>query len=155
MRISLIGLTLFCALGSMLRAQSPNVNRAEDEFPGLQVLPPGSKVKGLSLPRYEGNKVTALLQADMLEVVSRSELALSNIRAALYADNGETTTVKCAQAGYDFRKKAIVAPAKAEVVHPNFTLSGVGVIFSTYRRVGFVKGPVRTTIRSAKTPPQQ
>ena len=152
MRKSLIGLILFCALSCGLRAQNPNVNRAEDEFPGLQVLPPGSKVKGLSLPRYEGNRVSALLQADRLEVVSRSELALTNIRAALYADNGETTTVQCAKAGYDFRKKAIVAPAEAEVNHPNFSLSGVGVIFSTYRRVGFVKGPVRTTIRSTKTP---
>lgn len=155
MRISLIGLTFFCALSPMLGAQSPNINRAEDEFPGLQVLPPGSKVKGLSLPRYEGNRVSALLQADQLKVVSRTELALTNIRAALYADNGETTTVQCSKAGYDFRKKAIVAPAEAEVKHPQFSLSGVGVIFSTHRRVGFVKGPVRTTIRSAKTTPRQ
>ena len=33
----------------------------EDEFPALQLLPPGSVVEGISLPRYEEHRVTAFL----------------------------------------------------------------------------------------------
>lgn len=150
MKRSLIGLSLFCALSGMLGAQSANINKAQDEFPGLQLLPPGSKVKGLSLPRYEDHRVSALLQADELEVVSRREISLTNIRAALYAESGEITTVSCDKAGYDFKKKAVVSQSAAAVKHPNFSAAGEGVTFSTAGRVGLIKGPVRTTIRSAK-----
>lgn len=143
-------IALFCALSSMLGAQSANVNRAEDEFPGLQLLPPGSVVKGLSLPRYDNHRVSALLQADELKVVSRREIKLTNILAALYAENGEITSVRCKEAGYNFKKKAVDAHNGADVKHPNFSATGKGVIFSTAGRIGFVKGPVRTTIRTAK-----
>lgn len=142
-------IAFFCALSNILGAQSANVNKAEDEFPGLQLLPPGSVVKGLSLPRYENHRVSALLQADEMKVISRREITLSNIRAALYAEDGEVTTVSCPLAGYDFKKKAVVAQAEAEVQHPNFSAKGSGVIFSTAGRMGYIKGPVRTTIRTA------
>ena len=150
MKRIIVGFSLFCALSGLLKAQAPTVQRAEDEFPGVQVLPPGSVVTGLSLPRYENHKVTAFMKADELRVISRSKINITNIRAALYDDNGETTSITCKNAGYDFKKKVIVADMGADVVHPNFTLSGVGVTFSTAGRIGFIKGPVHTTIRSAK-----
>lgn len=99
-------IALFCALSSMLGAQSANVNKAEDEFPGFNCCP-GSIVKSLSLPRYENHRVSALLQADEMKVISRREITLSNIRAALYAEDGEVTTVCCLLAGYDFKKKPL------------------------------------------------
>ncbi|MBE6419567.1 MAG: hypothetical protein E7031_05485 [Akkermansiaceae bacterium] len=142
-------IALNCALGTMLGAQSAHVNKAEDEFPGLLLLPPGSIVKGLALPRYENHRVTGLLQADEMKVVSRREIVLTNIRATLYDNSGDITTVQCEQAGYDFKRKAVVAQAKAEVTHPNFSAAGDGVIFSTASRTGYIKGPVRTTIRTA------
>ena len=150
MKSKLVSIALFCALSASLGAQSTNVNRAEDEFPGLQLLPPGSVVKGLSLPRYENHRVVALLQANELKVISRREIALTAIHAALYAKNGEITTVDCKEAGYDFKKKAVVAQSGAAVKHPNFSASGSGVIFSTACRMGYIKGPVRTTIRTSK-----
>lgn len=150
MKNKLVSFALFCALSATLGAQSANVNRAEDEFPGLQLLPPGSVVKGLSLPRYENHRVVALLQADELKVISRREIALTAIHAAMYAEDGEITTVNCKEAGYDFKKKAVVAESAAAVKHPNFSASGEGVIFSTAGRMGYIKGPVRTTIRTAK-----
>lgn len=150
MKRIIVGLSLFCALSSLLKAQAPTVQRAEDEFPDIQVLPPGSVVTGLSLPRYENHKVTAFMKADELKVISRNKINVSNIRAALYDDNGETTSITCKNAGYDFKKKVIIADSGADVKHPNFSLSGVGVTFSTAGRIGFIKGPVHTTIRTAK-----
>lgn len=142
-------LSLF-ATSNTLVAQSPNVNRAEDEFPGLQLLPPGSKVKGISIPRYDKHRVCALLLANELEVVSRSEITLSGIMATLYDQKGNTTTVKCAKAGYDFKRKAVISNEKTEVNNPNFSASGSGVTFTLSGRIGLVKGPVRTTIRTGK-----
>ena len=104
---------------------------------------------------YEHHRVSALLQADELEVISRREIALTNIRASLYAENGEITSVQCEKAGYDFKKKTVVAQSKAEVKHPHFSARGAGVTFSTAGRIGLIKGPVRTTIRSEKSQKSQ
>ena len=150
MKKGLTLITAFLALSHTLPAQSPNVNRAEDEFPGLQLLPPGSKVKGISVPRYDRHRVCALLLASELEVVSRSEISLSGIIATLYDQKGTTTTVKCAKAGYDFKRKAIISDEKAEVSNPNFSASGNGITFTLSGRIGLIKGPVRTTIRTGK-----
>ena len=90
------------------------------------------------------------MKADELKVISRNKINVSNIRASLYDDDGETTSITCKNAGYDFKKKVIIADSEADVVHPNFSISGVGVTFSTAGRIGFIKGPVHTTIRTAK-----
>ena len=85
MKRIIVGFSLFCALSGLLKAQAPTVQRAEDEFPGIQVLPPGSVVTGLSLPRYENHKVTAFMKADELKVISRNKINVSNkTRASLF-----------------------------------------------------------------------
>lgn len=155
MKHGFLHIALGLAMGTTLMAQSPNVNSADDEFPGLQLLPPGSKVRGISVPRYDNHKVCAFLMATELEVVSRTEVTLSGIRAMLYEQEGEdntdsATNITCDKAGYDFKRKVIISLTPAEVNGPKFSAKGNGVVFSLTGRIGLIKGPVRTTIRSGK-----
>lgn len=121
---------------------------SESEFPGLQLLPPGSKVKGISLPRYENHRVSALIIARLMEIVTRSNVRFDGIRAELYAENGETTVVTCDTADYDFRTKQVNSDAATAVSSTRFSAEGVGVTFSTSSNTGVLKGPVRTTIKN-------
>ena len=121
----------------------------EDEFPALQLLPPGSVVEGISLPRYEEHRVTALITAKKMTVISRREVRMSGIRSFLYApDGGDTTCVQLTEAKYDFRTKLMhsLTPPVA-LLHPRYTVRGTSVIFSNASRCGLVKGPVSTTFR--------
>lgn len=132
-----------------LWGQMPEDGVAGHEFPGLQLLPAGSKVKGISLPRYEKHRVSALLIAELMEIVTRSDVRFSGIRAELYAENGDITTVTSPSASYDFRSSSVKAPGNAEVDSARFSARGTGVHFSTSSNVGILLGPVHTTVKNA------
>ncbi len=149
MKHSLITLCALAALASTAVGKVPEDDLVGNEFPGLQLLPPGSKVRGISLPRYENHRVSALLMSELLEILTRSEIRFTGIRAKLYADNGEITTVLCPRADYDFSKSAVTTADSAEVDSTRFTASGAGVIFSTKTNMGILRGPVRTTVNSS------
>ncbi len=121
----------------------------EGEFPGLQLLPPGSVIKGISLPRYENHRVTSLMRAAELRIVSRSELRLTGLVAELYAPSGEVTGIHTGQVDYSFETKLAESRAETRVSDPRFTARGSGVIFSSARKQGLLRGPVRTTIPAA------
>ncbi len=120
------------------------------EFPGLQLLPPGSVVKGISLPRYENHRVTALMRATEMTVRTRSELQLAELAAELYSPSGETTRITTTKADYNFSTEMAESKMQTQVTDPRFTARGSGVTFCTSRNHGLLRGPVRTTIPAAK-----
>mgnify|MGYP003289266592 CR=1 FL=1 len=145
---------ILCTLALLMTSPAawgkvPADDVAGNEFPGLQLLPPGSKIKGISLPRYEKHRVTALIMADLMEILTRSDLAFTTIRANLYAENGELTKVNCQKADYSFRDKMVKSTTTTEVDSTSFTAKGTGVTFSTATNVGFLHGAVHTTVKNA------
>ena len=145
-------IAILCTLAALVPCtwgQVPASSVAEHEFPGLQLLPPGSKVKGISLPRYENHRVSALLIAKLMEIATRSEVRFTGIKAELYAENGEVTTVTCDRAGYDFSTSIVTSDAQPEIESPRFSAQGTGVTFSTANKVGVLKGPVKTVVKNS------
>lgn len=129
--------------------QVPTDDVGSGDFPALQLLPPGSVIKGISLPRYENHRVSSLITASMMTIQTRSSVLLSTIKASLYGEDGSMTTVICPAAGYDFHTKTIQSDTEVQVQHPRFTAKGQGVIFDTSSHYGLLKGPVHTTISSS------
>lgn len=123
---------------------------AADEFPALQFLPPGTVVEGISIPRYENHRVSALLLSDKLIVKDRQTVILEKLNAALYDTNGGETDIKTDSVTYSFATKQVSTTGDAEVTDPRFTARGKGVIFNTSTGKGFLHGPVRTTVSTAK-----
>lgn len=140
--------TILCALSLAAPSwgQVPTDDVGANDFPALQLLPPGSIIKGISLPRYENHRVSALITAKEMEVQTRSLVRLALIHAALYAGNGETTTVSSPEAQYDFKARNIQSSTATEISHPRFTARGEGVLFNTSTGIGLLKGPVHTTL---------
>lgn len=121
----------------------------EDEFPALQFLPAGSVIEGISIPRYENHRVSALLLADKLIVKNRRTVILENLEASLYGTDKTQTDVKAGDVTYNFATKLARTSGNARVEDPRFTARGKGVVFSTATNKGFLHGPVTTTV-SAK-----
>lgn len=125
-------------------------NDAASEFPALQFLPKGSVIEGISIPRYENHQVSALLLADKLRVKSRTAVELEKLHAELYAEDGSQTDISTDSVEYSFATKVARTTGTAKVQDPRFSASGKGVIFNTSTRKGFLHGPVKTTISTAR-----
>ena len=149
MKHHLLTICALSALAPVVVGQVPQDAVTQHEFPGLQLLPAGSKVSGISLTRYEQHRVSALLISSLMEIATRSEVNFTGIRANLYATNGEITTVTCPKAEYSFRTSMVQSAEKTEVDSTRFSGQGTGVIFNTGTNIGYLKGPVRTTVKNS------
>lgn len=141
-------LALF-ALCSLAGAQDPKEPVVSGEFPGLQLLPPGSEIKGISLPRYEKHRVTTLLRAGALRVLSRTQAELTDIDLCLYAEDGTQLHVFTPGAVYDFTTLRAATKGEVRVEEPRFSAQGKNVVFNTELKRGMLVGPVRTTISAS------
>ena len=121
----------------------------EDEFPALQFLPPGSVIEGISIPRYENHKVSALLISDRLIVKDRKTVLLEKLTASLYGEDKNQTDIQTESVTYNFATKKAHTTGETRLKDPRFTARGKGVIFNTSTSKGFLYGPVITTV-SAK-----
>ena len=149
---------LFCAgLAALACTQLPGwaVEKeavGKGDFPALQFLPPGSVVEGISLPRYEGHRVSTLLMAEKLEVLSRTSARLTQIRSYLTSETGETTCVQLPLAYYDFTRKLMRSlDPPALLIHPRYSARGEGVIFNNAKGCGLLIGPVTTSFFSPES----
>lgn len=129
--------------------QLPNTPTQKGEFPGLGLLPPGSVVSGITLPRYEKHRVSTQIMAKRLEVVDAHRVKLSGIRTSLYKENGEITDVELETAEYNFKTEMMISNTKASMRNPHFSARGSAVTFSHLRQQGLLRGPVHTTLNTA------
>ncbi|MGN0868053.1 MAG: hypothetical protein ACI4O9_00825 [Akkermansia sp.] len=139
-----------CWFGLPLWAASDATQSADavgaGEFPALQLLPPGSEIEGISLPRYENHRISALLQAERLCIVSRRAVELRGIRALIFNADGTRTEIDAPVASYDFTTLRGSAADSIRVHNPRFEARGGRIDYDTVKRRGILLGPVRTTI---------
>lgn len=146
-------LALCCGLSSTSWGQLPSDSISPGEFPALQVLPPGSIIKGITLPRYQSHRVIALLKAAELKILSRTNVQMNDIQASLYDNQSETTSIRIPSAEYSFANKLLQSSDRVSVESPRFSASGNGISFNTASRKGYVRGPVRTTMQAGSLIP--
>ncbi len=147
MKVLIPALTL-ALLAPLVHAQVGADAVSKGEFPALQLLPPGSVVKDISLPRYVGPRVTSLFRACELRILSRADMQLSDIEAELYSESGEITRIIAPQVHYSFRTEQASGDGETRVTDPRFTASGGGIIFSSTLQCGLLRGPVHTTVNT-------
>ena len=132
------------------RGQQPADATVNDEFPALQFLPAGSVVEGISIPRYENHRVTALLMAESMQVQDRSTVVMRALEASLYGEDGNQTDIETDSVSYSFATKTAQSTGTAQVKDPRFSAKGKEVIFNTTIRKGFLRGPVTTTVSASQ-----
>lgn len=129
--------------------QMPTDTVKQGEFPGLQLLPPGSVIEGISLPRYDNHRVSALLHAARMIISTRQVVQLEQLEAQLYSRAGSRTYIRTGNVAYDFGTQQAATTGDASVQDERFSAQGKGVIFSSATRKGILLGPVRTTVSAA------
>lgn len=137
------------AAGLAQAATQPVSNPAhKGEFPGLNIMPAGSVVRNISLPRYEGHRVSSLMVAERMEVVSPRLVKLSKVRSSLFALSGEVTVIEVERAEYNFDTEKLSTDKRVTLTDPRFRADGTSAVFSNARQQGLVRGPVHTLIHT-------
>lgn len=119
----------------------------DKEFQAIELLPPGSVLDGVSLPRYENHRPTVLVTSPYMKVESRVELSGKDVLTYLYDETGrETTRIFMAVASYFFNTKMLLSKDATVIRDIRLEADATGVTFDTQRKVGFMHGPVTTVI---------
>ena len=143
-------LVLILALLPLALGQGGANPANSSQFPGLNLLPTGSVIRNISLPRYEGHRVSSLLLADSLQIVSPHLVTLRGVRSSLFAITGQVTVIELEQAEYNFETEMLSSDKSVRLTDPRFRADGAAAVFSNPRGQGLVRGPVHTLIHATE-----
>ena len=149
------GMSLFAAGPSALAkedAMSQNLDQDKDgeeaksAFPSLDILPEGSILQRVRLPRYDKDfNPSSLLKADKLTVVDSSKIDGENVTIELYEKTGKVQAhVEMRHAIYDQKDSTLHANESITVHGESFEASGKGLVFHWQSKRGFLLGPATT-----------
>ncbi len=127
-----------------------NSESAPGEFPAISMLPPGTVVEGITLPRYEKSRVSSLIKAKSLRVINRQEVGIKGLLAEVYNKGGYTTAMNAEEGHYNFLTNLVQSTKDTVVSDPRFRAQGKQLSYSMEKQQGLLKGPVRTILSLTK-----
>ncbi|NNM28205.1 MAG: hypothetical protein HKO57_01680 [Akkermansiaceae bacterium] len=115
--------------------------------PALDLLPEGSTLKKVRIPRFDEEKrPSALLRAGLLRVVTEDEVIGENIDLFIFTPAGaERLRVHMGTAAYTVSRGILEAHHELTLEGEGFSASGAGAVFQLDSRRGFLHGPVTNT----------
>jgi hypothetical protein len=143
---------------------SPGVSRALEapvtpkrapQIPAVSMLPDGSKLKGVILPRYDENqRLTGVLKSEAVSLVSADQMAGEIVSVELFnPDQTPKARIDLVSATFYQEKGLIRANEPVEMKSDQLTASGSGLYYSFTSGKGFLLGPVTTILKPQKKIP--
>jgi len=133
---------------------APKSSSAKQLTPTLDLLPDGSTLRDVRIPRYDDEKrPAALLRASLMEVISKSYVRADNVTLLVFnPDGSEQLQVLMNSADYHVTSGVLDALKHITITSGRFHAEGQGGIFQLDSRRGFLHGPVSTSFLPA--PPE-
>ncbi len=153
------GIATLTALSApyLLAKESPHQKDQEKPikgaFPTLDILPEGSILRRVSLPRYDENFVPiSLLTAETMTVLDKGRIDGLGVTIHLYAKDGSIDArTKMRHAIYDQKLSTLKVNEAISIQGKSYLANGTGMIYDWKSNRGFLLGPANTTFK--KTPP--
>ena len=116
--------------------------------PALDLLPAGSTLKTVSIPRYDENKnPSALLRAGLMKVISKEHVSGQNVELRVYNATGEQRLkVHMGAAEYLVPEGILNGSEVLTLSGKGIKARGTGAVFHLDSRQAFVFGPASTTL---------
>lgn len=121
----------------------PEKEPSATAFPALDILPEGSILQKVRLPRYDKNyHPVSLLTADILTVVDTHKIDGKNVSIEVYNKNGEVQMRSdMRHAIYNQKDSTLRAMEAITLKGDKFQATGTGLIFHWHTNRGFLLGP--------------
>jgi lipopolysaccharide export system protein LptA len=134
---------LTLCLSSSLLAQTASTKAMR------RVLPVGSSLHDVSIPRYDGSyQKTSLLKAERIDTLPKQKLKGTNVDIEIYKGSETQATTHLNSAIY-YEKEGIIHSLKnLQVFGQDFDIAGQGLILEWNQRSGFLLGKTQTLFYS-------
>lgn len=156
MRIIWAAILLTAATG---RADEPAA-LATKKIPAISLLPPGSQLHGMMLPRYDKNqKLSTVLKSAVVTLIDEHRLQGESVNISFYnPDESPRALIELKKAELDQSRGLIRASEEVSIRSERLNARGSALVYQLEQNKGFLSGPVETRIRSktktTMTPPQ-
>ncbi len=126
-------------------------------FPTLDILPEGSILRRVKLPRYDKDfNPLSLLKADKLTVIDQNQIAAEGISVILFDDSGAIRgQSQMHRATYSQLTSVIEAKEAITMKGESYSATGTGLILNFNDGRGFLLGPATTTFQTTQSEPQE
>ena len=144
---------LLLALGTSVAQAEPgetptgaDENVPERKLPAVSLLPAGSVLKKVMLPRYDQQrKLSAVLRAAVMTVIDPQTVEGEQVSLDLYnPDRSHSARIDLEKAHFDQRKGTLDTRQPVAIAAVNFSAHGSGLIYTYEKARGFLLGPVNT-----------
>lgn len=117
----------------------------------ISLLPNGSVLKGVLLPRYDVNRnLVGDLRAETMTLIDEKKVQGENVLVKFYnPDQTLRGKVFLKNALFDQERSRIRANELVEITNDRLVAKGGGIIYNFETGVGFLKGPATTWIKAA------
>lgn len=122
-------------------------------LPALKVLPAGSVLSGVRIPRYNADYTPAsMLTAKQLKIISKQQIRGSSVGLTLYDNTGAITAkTHLNTIDYNQRSELIKTSENLKFSSPQFKSTSQGLILDWKNRRGFLLGKNHTIIYLKKS----
>lgn len=126
--------------------------KSRGAFPTLNILPEGSILRRVRLPRYDKDfNPISLLSAEQLTVLDSHRIGADGVTIELYeADGSLQARAKMRRATYDQKNSTLHAEEAVYLKGKSYVASGTGLIFHWETNQGFLNGPASTRFHFQK-----
>lgn len=146
-------ITALCLAMALPTAHGEGTTEAEDpklrKIPAISVLPDGSELEGVVLPRYDKDlRLTGSLRADKLTLVGPDVIQGDNVHITMIDPDTteEPIQITLGSAVLDQVLSMVRAQEDITINSARFTATGTALHLAFVEGVGFVSGPATTII---------
>lgn len=124
-----------------------------EKIPAFGLLPDGSELKNVILPRYDENRrLVSVMNAKAMTIVSAGEIAGDTVTVLFYNSNQtQRGRVDLAKAVFNQQKGLLTTKDPVHLQSDRMSTRGSGLYYSVAQGKGFMLGPVTTNIQAPPT----
>ena len=145
--ILFISNSIICA-DELSNKADETIKKTNARIPALEILPAGSILKKISIPRYNPDySPSSLLTADRVKVISEEEIEGTNVGISLYDVKGKIKTRSLLNSvNFNQATGLITSKENLEFSGETFTASSQGLILDWENHRGFLLGKNKSLI---------
>jgi lipopolysaccharide export system protein LptA len=123
------------------------------EIPAFGLLPDGSELKNVILPRYDENRrLVSVVSAKAMTIVGAGEIAGDAVTVLFYnSDQTQRARVDFSNAVFNQQKGQLTTKDPVHMQSDRMSTRGGGLYYSLAQSKGFMLGPVTTNIQAPPT----
>lgn len=136
-------------------ADVPALPDAKGKIPAIALLPDGSELKGVMLPRYDENhKLVGVLKSQAMTLVSAGQISGRVVTVEFFnPDQSPRGRLDLVSATFYQEKQLISTEERVEIKSDRLSAKGEGLYYSFAGNKGFLLGHVTTILQASPKQP--